>query len=80
MQNEQWKGKGHFVIEPETAAEAIVKQLHSGMGAQLVLPQRYWLATGLRGWPSWMQEAVRNSMKDELSFLGTDGKVEKVVK
>lgn len=74
MQSEQWKRQGNFVIEPETVADAIVKQLHSGMGAQLVLPERYWLATGVRGWPSWMQEAVRNSMKDELSFLGTKGK------
>ena len=63
------------MIEPETVADAIVKQLHSGMGAQLVLPERYWLATGVRGWPSWMQEGVRNSMKDELSFLETNGKV-----
>ena len=62
------------MTEPETVADAIVKQLHSGMGAQLVLPGRYWLATTVRGWPSWMQEALRNSMKDELSFLGTDGK------
>jgi hypothetical protein len=74
FESEQWKRKGFFVTEPETVADAIVKQLHSGMGAQLVVPGRYWLATGLRGWPSWMQEAVRNSKKDELSFLGTEGK------
>lgn len=77
MQSEQWKQKGTFVMEPETVADAIVKQLHSGTGAQLVLPGRYWLATGVRGWPSWMQEGMRNSMKNELSFLGGKGKVRK---
>jgi all-trans-retinol dehydrogenase (NAD+) len=74
MQSDQWRKKGHYMIEPETVADAIVKQLHSGMGAQLVLPERYWLATGVRGWPSWMQEVMRNSMKDELIFLGGEGK------
>ena len=77
MASEQWKRQGNLVLEPESVADAIVKQLHSGMGAQLVLPGRYWLATTVRGWPSWMQETLRNSMKDELSFLGTDGKSRK---
>jgi hypothetical protein len=74
LASEQWKRQGKFLTEPETVADAIVKQLHSATSAQLVLPGRYWLATGVRGWPSWMQEGLRNSMKDELSFLGTEGK------
>lgn len=75
LESEQWKKKATFLIEPETVADAIVKQLHAAESAQLVLPGRYWLATGLRGWPSWMQEGMRNSMKDELSWLGPEGKV-----
>jgi hypothetical protein len=30
-----------FTLEPETVAEAVVKQVLSGYGAQLILPGRY---------------------------------------
>lgn len=55
-----------LVLEPETVAEAVVKQVLSGYGAQLILPGRYNMVTSLRGWPSWLQEGMRNSVADVL--------------
>jgi short-subunit dehydrogenase len=55
-------GFDHFVIEPETVADAVVKQLHSGNGGHVILPARYTIACALRAFPSWMQELVRNGV------------------
>jgi hypothetical protein len=55
-----------FVLEPETVAEAIVKQVLSGYGAQLIITGRYTPVTLLRGTPSWLQEGMRNSVQDVL--------------
>lgn len=32
----------------------------AGEGAQLILPQRLAVAAGIRGWPSWLQQGLRN--------------------
>lgn len=48
-------------------AEAVVKQLHSGNGGQVFVPSRYGFISGLRGWPSWMQEYVRNGLANQFS-------------
>ena len=56
-----------FVLEPETVAEAVVKQVLSGYGAQLILPARLALVTGVRGFPSWLQESMRNSVNQVLN-------------
>jgi all-trans-retinol dehydrogenase (NAD+) len=74
FENAAWKKKKHFVIEPETVADAIVKQLHSGMGGQIVLPGRYLFATTIGAWPAWMQESLRNMMGKESAWLGDKGK------
>jgi uncharacterized protein CbrC (UPF0167 family) len=63
-----------FVLEPETVADAVVKQLHSGNGGHIILPARYAITCGLRGWPSWLQELARNTINKELAFLGTRGR------
>lgn len=51
-----------FVLEPTTVANAVVAQIFKGEGAQLVLPGRYSWVSGLRGFPGWFQENMRNSM------------------
>ncbi|KIN06817.1 hypothetical protein OIDMADRAFT_107737 [Oidiodendron maius Zn] len=51
-----------LVLEPETVAEAVVNQVLSGYGAQLILPARLSIFSGLRGFPSWLQESMRNSV------------------
>jgi all-trans-retinol dehydrogenase (NAD+) len=55
-----------FVLEPETVAEAVVQQVLSGYGRQLVLPARLKLVTGVRGFPSWLQESMRNGLNQVL--------------
>ncbi len=55
-----------FVLEPETVAEAIVEQLLSGYGAQIILPARLSPVSLLRGMPSWFQEGMRNAVADVL--------------
>ncbi|KAE9382209.1 putative oxidoreductase,short chain dehydrogenase [Stipitochalara longipes BDJ] len=51
-----------FVLEPETVAEAVVQQVLSGYGAQLILPARLGPVSGVRGFPSWLQEGIRNGV------------------
>jgi all-trans-retinol dehydrogenase (NAD+) len=55
-----------FVLEPETVAEAVVQQVLSGYGAQLILPGRLNLMSGFRGFPSWLQEGMRNGVNQVL--------------
>lgn len=49
------------VIEPETVADAIVKQIWSKRSGQIVLPWWMHAASGARGWPAWLQEILRDS-------------------
>ena len=55
-----------FVLEPETMAEAVVQQVLSGYGALLILPARLGMFSGVRGFPSWIQEGMRNSVNQDL--------------
>jgi hypothetical protein len=55
-----------FVLEPETVAEAIVEQVLSGYGGQLILPTRLTRISKIRGFPSWLQESMRNSVNQVL--------------
>ncbi|KAL1967658.1 hypothetical protein VTN77DRAFT_2915 [Rasamsonia byssochlamydoides] len=50
-----------LVLEAETVADAVVKQVLKGESAQLILPSHYSLLASLRGFPSWLQEGVRSS-------------------
>jgi hypothetical protein len=65
----RWKEK---TLEPEDVVNPIVKQVLSGQSGHLVIPDDYGVVSGIRGWPSWLQEALRNSkghMLDENSML-----------
>lgn len=55
-----------FVLEPETVAEAVVMQVLSGYGSQLILPARLGVVSGVRGFPSWLQESMRNGVNQVL--------------
>jgi hypothetical protein len=54
------KGWKEFTMEPGTVADAIVSQLLKGESAQLILPSRFGIASGVRGWPSWLQQSLRD--------------------
>ena len=63
-------GFNDIVLEPETVAETVVKQVLRGESAQIVLPGRLsWFVTSLRGFPSWLQEGLRNGKGQTLSRL-----------
>lgn len=55
-----------FVLEPDTVAEAVVAQIRKAKSAQLILPGRYGLMSGVRVLPGWMQEILRNSVANLL--------------
>lgn len=48
------------LMKPEFVGGAIVKQILSARGAQLVLPEQLSRVTSIRGWPNWMQEGLRD--------------------
>ena len=51
-----------FILEPATVADAIVDQVVSGYSGQLILPGRLGLLSGMRGFPGWLQEGMRDSV------------------
>lgn len=57
-----------FVLEPETLAEAVVMQVLSGYGSQLIPPAACTSGSSLRreGVPIWLQESMRNGMNQAL--------------
>lgn len=54
------------VIEPETVANAVVKQILSGKSGQICLPSWMGLGALARGFPWWVQEIVRDGSKDNI--------------
>jgi hypothetical protein len=62
------------VINPQLVADAVVKQVLSGKGRQIILGAEIgWLA-GIRGWPHWLSQAMIHSSdgKIKLAQLGTE--------
>lgn len=57
------------VLEPEEVTTAIVEQVLSGRGGQLVLPARMSFLSGIRGWPLWMSDGLRNKASDVAKSL-----------
>ncbi|KAF2205405.1 NAD(P)-binding protein [Delitschia confertaspora ATCC 74209] len=54
--------KGEVLLEPKDVADAIVNQVVSCSGGQVFLPAPTKGVAGLRGWPNWMQEKLRDSL------------------
>lgn len=50
---------GQHIMPAEDVADAVVKQVLSGRGAQLFIPPPQARLSHLRGWPNWMQELLR---------------------
>ncbi len=55
------------ILDPEPVVDEIFKQIKSGNSGQVFLPGSFSIAAGLRGWPSWIQKAVRSSQRDVLA-------------
>jgi all-trans-retinol dehydrogenase (NAD+) len=54
--------QGVKLLTPDEVADAVVARLRSGRGGQVVVPERETFVYGLRGWPSWAQEMVRDGL------------------
>lgn len=55
-----------FLLEPETVAKAIVKQVLSGKSGQVILPGRLSVLSALRAFPAWFQEMIRSAIAQEM--------------
>lgn len=53
-------------IEPQTVADAIVKQILSGRSGQVVLPSWMGFLSRIKGFPSWFQEVIRDTAKRDV--------------
>ena len=53
------------VLEPEEVSSAVVNQVISGRGGQLILPEEINFLSTIRGWPSWLQISLRNKISGE---------------
>lgn len=51
-----------LVLEPEDVSSAIVNGVLSGRSSHIILPKVYTAVSGIRAWPSWMQESLRNKV------------------
>lgn len=48
------------MLSVEDVTGPMLEQIFSGRGGQLVVPSHFTLMTGFRGWPSWIQEGLRD--------------------
>lgn len=54
------------VLTVEDVSRPVLAQIFSGRGGQLVMPTSKTFASGVRGWPSWMQEVLRDHLAKAL--------------
>jgi len=52
-------GSGMAVIEPHVVSDAVVKQILSGRGRQLILAPGVGFLSTMRSWPSWFTGGLR---------------------
>ncbi|KFH44231.1 Short-chain dehydrogenase/reductase family 16C member-like protein [Hapsidospora chrysogenum ATCC 11550] len=51
---------GVKMLTPDVIADGIVAQLKERRGGQVIIPKRASIASGVRGWPHWLQELLRD--------------------
>lgn len=57
---EKLERSGVRMLTPEAIADATVAQLFSKRGGQVIIPKSATLVSGIRGWPTWLQEILRD--------------------
>lgn len=70
IEHPDWK---QYVMRVEDVAEVIVQQVLSGEGGQIILPEVLRFVTGVRGWPSWAQNWLTNSVAMDLAIMPGSG-------
>lgn len=51
---------GVKMLTPDIIADEIVAQLKTRRGGQVIIPKKASIVAGIRGWPSWAQELLRD--------------------
>ncbi|KAI9711293.1 MAG: hypothetical protein M1820_002280 [Bogoriella megaspora] len=59
-QEERLKKNGGLIVMAPEVSQAIVKQILSGRGARVIVPERLGIAKAVRGLPTWLQELIRD--------------------
>ena len=52
--------RGVRLLTSDQVADKIVSQIHSRRGGQLIIPDTSSAISGIRGWPTWLQEILRD--------------------
>ncbi|KFH44384.1 Short-chain dehydrogenase/reductase family 16C member-like protein [Hapsidospora chrysogenum ATCC 11550] len=55
------KAQGEPMLKPQDVADAVLKQIQSCKGGHLIVPEKASWLSAIRGFPSWMQEIIRDS-------------------
>lgn len=67
------KPKNTFVLNPQVVADAVVQQVLSGKGKQIILGGDTGWLSGLRAWPHWLGQGLLQSMDSQLPRLAELG-------
>ncbi|UNI19378.1 hypothetical protein JDV02_005563 [Purpureocillium takamizusanense] len=60
--DDRLEGEGLRLLTSDHVADTIVNQVFSRRGAQLIIPDTQAVVSGLRGWPTWLQVVIRNTI------------------
>ncbi|KAJ6443737.1 dehydrogenase/reductase SDR family member 8 [Purpureocillium lavendulum] len=63
------EGQGLRLLTSDIVADKIVNQVFSRRGGQLIIPDTQGIASGVRGWPTWMQVLIRDTVGKSASQL-----------
>ncbi|KAH7129851.1 hypothetical protein B0J13DRAFT_563420 [Dactylonectria estremocensis] len=58
----QLEGSGVRLLTPDQIASEVVAQIKSRRGGQLIIPRSASGISGIRGWPTWLQEIIRDTV------------------
>lgn len=53
---------GVRMLTTDVIAKAVIKQIKSKRGGQLIIPDSASGVSGIRGWPTWLQEIIRDAI------------------
>ncbi|RSL42773.1 hypothetical protein CEP54_015360 [Fusarium duplospermum] len=56
------RGGGKKMIKPENVAQVVTDQIFSRRGAQLIIPPSFTWLSGVKGFPNWLQQSIRDSI------------------
>ena len=59
---DQLKRGGVRMLTADDIAREVVRQLESRRGGQLIIPKSTAGVAGIRGWPTWLQEVLRDTV------------------